>query len=161
MSIPAALAGELAEAQSAYVEASTRRRRAIVAAVAAGGSLRAVAEAANTSHESIRRLLAEASGVELRFEGVRYPLSFHEASALAGQLDDLAARFEADAGAETWSGRARRLEGALRSGLGSPEPLPLDRDDAAVLHQLFLLGPPPRARMVRLLLELVSDSLRA
>lgn len=160
MSLPPDLAAELADAQAAFADASERRRRAIVAAVAAGGSLRAVAEAAGTSHESIRRLLAEASGIELRFEGVRYPLSFHEASALAQQLDGLAARFAAEGGGEPWSTRARRLADAIRSGLGAPDPLVLDRDDATVLRQLLLLGPPPRARMVRMLLELVSESVR-
>jgi hypothetical protein len=98
--------------------------------------------------------------VELRFEGVRYPLSFHEASGLAGQLDALAARLETETGAETWPVRARRLAGAVRAGLGSPQALQLDRDDAAVLRQLLLLGPPARARMVRMLLELVSESIR-
>jgi hypothetical protein len=161
MSLSPELATELADAQAAFAAAAERRRRAIVAAVAAGGSLRTVAEAAATSHESIRRLLAEASGIELRFEGVRYPLSFHEASALAQQLDALATRFAAETGGESWAMRARRLAGAIRSGLGGPDPLALDRDDALVLHQLLLLGPPPRARMVRMLLELVSESVRA
>jgi hypothetical protein len=158
--IPPELAAELADAQAAFVEASARRRWAIIAAVAAGASLRAVAEAADTSHESIRRLLADASGVELRFEGVRYPLSFHEASALAEQLDALAGRLESETDAEGWSARARGLAGAIRAGVGSPDPLPLDRADASVLRQLLLLGTPPRARMVRMLLELVSESVR-
>jgi hypothetical protein len=148
---------ELAAAQAEYEAAAERRRRAIVAAVGAGGSLRAVAEAASTSHESIRRLLADASGIELRFEGVRYPLSFHEGSALADQLDDLAARLAADG---DWAARTTALARTLRGALGGAEPLTLTRDDAAVLNQLLLLGPAPRSRMVRMLLELVSESVR-
>lgn len=161
MPSPRASPPDLAKAQAAYEAAAEARRRAIVAAVAAGRSLRAVAEEAATSHESIRRLVAETSGAELRFEGVRYPLSFHEASALARQLDDLAAGFDADGTSGRWASSARSLADAVRSAIGSTAPLALDRDGAAVLHQLLLLGRPARSRMVRMLLELVSESVRA
>jgi hypothetical protein len=136
----------LVVAQAHFRDAQTQRRDAVVSAVRAGAPLRAVAEAADCSHESVRRIVAADGMVTIELGGNEYQLSQQTVDLLVYKLAGYAAcAFPRDvqllgAGSD-WLPAAGELADALQSAMADEEDasVHLDEPKAHALHQVLRL----------------------
>lgn len=130
-------------AQTHFRDAQARRRDAVVRAVRAGAPLRAVAEAAECSHESVRRIVAADGMVTIEVGGNEYPLNQQTVDLLVYKLAGYGAgAFPRDvqllgAGSD-WLPAAAGLAVALQSAEADGS-VRLDEVTAHALHQVLRL----------------------
>lgn len=136
----------LVTAQTHLRDAQAQRRDAVVSAVRAGAPLRAVAEAADCSHESVRRIVAADGMVTLEIAGSEYPLSQQTVDLLIYKLAGYGAgAFPSDVqllgAGSSWLPAAARLARALQSAMAKEAYASVRLDDvmAYALHQVLRL----------------------
>jgi hypothetical protein len=142
----AAALARLVDAQAHFRDAQVQRRDAVVSAVRVGAPLRAVAEAADCSHESVRRIVAADGMVTIELGRNEYPLSQQTVDLLVYKLAGYAAgAFPRDvqlldAGSD-WLPAAGKLAVALQSAMAQEDdaPVRLDALRARALHQVLRL----------------------
>lgn len=136
----------LVNADRAFRDAQEHRRQAILDAVRAEIPLRDVAEAANCSHESIRRIVAADGVVTIEFRRKTYPLTRDQVELLIYKLAGYAAgRFPRDVellgAGDAWPLPAGKLATALQAALSDEDgaAVKLDGNQAFALHQVLRL----------------------
>jgi hypothetical protein len=131
-------------AQRSFIDSREDRRQAIVTAVRAGVPLRDVAEAADCSHESVRRIAAADGIVAVEHGGNSYPLTHQTIEMLVYKLAGHGAgAFPRDverlgAGTE-WLPAAGKLASRLQAAMSDAEGVPIRLSDqqAFALHQVL------------------------
>lgn len=134
---------KLSAVQANYEDLAALRQQTIIEALQAGNSLRAVAEAAHSSYESVRRLAGLKSAV-FEWNGNSYLMTEHVTRVLEYKADGFATgRFQnesaeqIDAGSE-WQNDAEALARELRrSQRGETKPIMLNERTARALFLIL------------------------
>jgi hypothetical protein len=133
----------LALVQQNYEAVTDRRREAIVQALRAGNSLRAVAQVANCSYESVRRIAGPAA-VIFEWKGITYVMTDHITRVLAYKADGFAVgKFSNESPAQIQAGAAWQRHAATlaeelkRSERGEISTIRLNRQTARALYLIL------------------------
>src|SRR6266508_287541 len=136
----------LQNTQARYGEVQEERRQAILEAVRAEVSLREVADAANCSHESVRRIVAADGQVTLEMGGANYLLSGQQVEMLIYKLAGSAqGAFPKDIqlldAGTAWLPAAADLANRLQEAMADEDGKPCRLDDAVgfALYQILRL----------------------